>query len=59
MTFAKRLVLGTILNLVIVLAVLLLWAGRSLRRDLESDIARSLENEARLVREALPADSLI
>jgi two-component system phosphate regulon sensor histidine kinase PhoR len=57
-SFAKRLVLGTILNLVIVLAVLLGWAGRSLRRDLESDIARSLENEARLVREALPADSL-
>ncbi|HEX3234337.1 MAG TPA: ATP-binding protein [Gemmatimonadales bacterium] len=58
MSFAKRLVLGTILNLIIVLAALLGWAGRSLRQDLEGDIARSLENEARLVREALPADSL-
>lgn len=57
MTFASRLVVGTILILVLVVAVLLWAAERSLRRDLEGDIARSLENEARLIREALPPDS--
>jgi two-component system phosphate regulon sensor histidine kinase PhoR len=56
-TFAKRLVLGSVLILVLTVAVLLWAAERSLRRDLEGDIARTLENEARLVREALPADS--
>jgi two-component system phosphate regulon sensor histidine kinase PhoR len=56
-TFAKRLVLGSVLILVLTVAVLLWTAERSLRRDLEGDIAGTLENEARLVREALPADS--
>jgi len=56
-SFAKRLVLGTIAILVVAVLVLLWGAERSLRRDLEGDIARSLENEARLIREALPADS--
>ena len=37
----------------------LVWsAERSLRRDMEEDIARSLESEAGLIREALPSDSL-
>ncbi len=57
MTFAKRLVLGSVLILMLAVAVLLWVAERSLRRDLEGDIARTLENEARLVRAALPADS--
>ncbi|HYC30780.1 MAG TPA: hypothetical protein VEB59_00750, partial [Gemmatimonadales bacterium] len=57
MNFAGRLVLGTILVLVLTIGVLLWSAERSLRRDLEADIARTLETEARLVREALPADS--
>ena len=57
MSLAKRLVLGTIA--ILVLAVLiLLWGGeRSLRRDLEGDVAVTLEREARLIREALPGDS--
>jgi two-component system, OmpR family, phosphate regulon sensor histidine kinase PhoR len=57
-SFVRRLVLGTILILVLTVGILFWVAERSLRRDLESDIARALESEARLVREALPADSL-
>ena len=57
MSFAARLVLGTILVLVLTVGVLLWTAERSLRRDLEGDVALTLETEARLIREALPADS--
>ncbi len=57
MTFATRLVAGTLLVLVLAVAVLLFVAERSLRRDLVGDIERSLESEAVLIREALPADS--
>ena len=57
MTFVRRLVLGSILILVLAVATLLWVAERSLRRDLEGEIALTLENEARLVRSALPADS--
>ena len=57
MTFAKRLVLGTIIILILAVLILLWGAERSLRRDLEGDLARSLAREARLIREALPADS--
>ncbi|MDQ3224161.1 MAG: PAS domain-containing protein, partial [Gemmatimonadota bacterium] len=57
MTFAKRLVLGSVLILVLTVAVLLWVAERSLRRDLEGEIVQTLVNEARLVREGLPADS--
>ncbi len=57
MTFVKRLVLGSVLILVLAVAVLLWVAERSLRRDLEGDIGQNLEREARLVREALPPDS--
>ena len=53
MTFATRLVAGTLLVLVLAVAVLLLVAERSLRRDLVGDIERSLESEAVLMREAL------
>jgi PAS domain S-box-containing protein len=56
-TFAKRLVLGSVLILVLTVAILLSVAERSLRRDLEGEIGRTLENEARLVRKILPADS--
>ncbi len=59
MSFATRLVLGTVAILILVVLVLLWGAERSLRRDLEGDIAAGLENEARLIREALPADSLL
>ncbi len=57
MTFATRLVAGTLLVLVLAVAVLLLAAERSLRHDLVGDIERSLESEAGLIREALEPDS--
>jgi two-component system phosphate regulon sensor histidine kinase PhoR len=56
-TFVKRLVLGSVLILMLAVSILLWVAERSLRRDLEGDIGRALESEARLVREVLPADS--
>ena len=58
MSFATRLVIGTILILILAVAILLWGAERSLRRDLEGDVARALENEARLISVAIPADSL-
>ena len=57
MSFATRLVLGTVLILVLTVGILFWVAERSLPRDLEGEIGRTLENEAALVREALPADS--
>lgn len=58
MSLAKRLVVGTIAILILAVLVLLWGAERSLRRDLEGEIARGLEREGRLIREAIPADSL-
>jgi two-component system, OmpR family, phosphate regulon sensor histidine kinase PhoR len=55
--FATRLVAGTLLVLLLAMAVLLFAAERSLRRDLMADLARSLESEASLIREALSSDS--
>jgi two-component system phosphate regulon sensor histidine kinase PhoR len=57
-SFVRRLVAGSVFILVLAVLVLLWVAERSLRQDLEGDVARALESEARLVREALPADSL-
>jgi two-component system phosphate regulon sensor histidine kinase PhoR len=57
-SLARRLVLGTVVILILTVLILLWGAERSLRRDLESDIAGGLEREAQLIREALPADSL-
>ena len=45
-TFVERLVLGSVLILVLAVAVLLWVAERSLRRDLEGDIGQNLESEA-------------
>jgi two-component system phosphate regulon sensor histidine kinase PhoR len=56
-TFARRLVLGTVLVLLFTILVLIWSAEHSLRRSLEADVARTLLREARLVREALPSDS--
>jgi PAS domain S-box-containing protein len=56
-TFARRLVLGTIVVLVLTTLVLAWTAERSLRRDLESDVVRTLEREVRLVARALPPDT--
>ncbi|HXE58897.1 MAG TPA: ATP-binding protein [Gemmatimonadales bacterium] len=58
MTFAGRLVAGTVAILACALAILVGASEISLRRDLEAEIGRVLEREARLVRAALPADSL-
>jgi hypothetical protein len=57
-SFVRRLVVGSIFILVLTVGILFWLTERSLRRDLETDIARSLAGEAQLVREALPADSL-
>jgi PAS domain S-box-containing protein len=57
-SFVRRLVAGSVFILVLAVLVLLWVAEHSLRQDLEGDIARALESEARLVREALPPDSL-
>jgi hypothetical protein len=51
-SFARRLVLGSILILVLAVGILFWLAERSLRKDLEADTAQGLESEARLVREA-------
>ncbi len=58
MTFAGRLILGTVLVLILTVFILVWTSEVSLRRDLEAEIGRSLENQAVLIREALPADSL-
>jgi two-component system phosphate regulon sensor histidine kinase PhoR len=55
--FATRLVAGTLLVLLLAMAVLLFAAERSLRRDLVGDIERSLVSEAGLIRETLSPDS--
>jgi signal transduction histidine kinase len=55
-TFAKRLVLGTVLVLFFTILVLIWAAERSLRRDLEAELTASLERQARLVREAIPPE---
>ena len=57
MTFARRLVLGTVLVLLFTILVLFWSAERALRRDLESGVARRLLREAALVREAVPGDT--
>jgi two-component system phosphate regulon sensor histidine kinase PhoR len=56
-TFVRRLVAGSVLILALAILILLWVAERSLRRDLQGDIAVTLEREGRLVREALPADT--
>jgi two-component system, OmpR family, phosphate regulon sensor histidine kinase PhoR len=57
-SFVRRLVAGSVFILVLAVLVLLWVAEHSLRQDLEGDVARALESEARLVREALPPDSV-
>jgi len=57
-SFVRRLVAGSVFILVLAVLILLWVAEHSLRRDLEGDIAGALESEARLVREALPPDSV-
>jgi signal transduction histidine kinase len=58
MNFAGRLVGGTIAVIIVAIGVLVAGAEIALRRDVERDIRATLEREARLVTEALPADSV-
>ncbi|HTK56467.1 MAG TPA: HAMP domain-containing protein, partial [Gemmatimonadales bacterium] len=58
MSLLGRLVSGTIVVLVLAIGVLVWAAEGTLRRDLERDLASSLEREARLISSALPTDSL-
>jgi two-component system, OmpR family, phosphate regulon sensor histidine kinase PhoR len=57
MNFAGRLVGGTIAVIVVAIGVLIAGAEIALRRDLEQDIRVTLEREARLVSDRVPADS--
>ena len=56
MRFAARLLSATLLVLLLGLVVLLWTADRLLRRDLERDMAATLERQAVMVREAVPTD---
>jgi len=57
MTFARRLIAGMILLLLVTVLVLVVAAERGLRADLEREVRATLERQASLLREALPADS--
>ena len=57
MTFARRVITGTVLVLVVALGTLVWVAGRALSRSLEDNIAHVLEREARLVAAALPVNA--
>ncbi len=59
MSLAWRLVAGTMILLFLTLVALVWATERSLRRDLESDLARALESEARLVQAALPQEQAL
>ncbi|HET9293321.1 MAG TPA: ATP-binding protein [Gemmatimonadales bacterium] len=56
MRFAARLLSATLLVLLLGLVVLLWTADRLLRRDLERDMAVTLERQAVLIREAVPSE---
>jgi two-component system phosphate regulon sensor histidine kinase PhoR len=58
MSFVKRLMAGTVLVLLLTMVALVVLAERSLRGDLERDLQTALTRQAKLVREALPSDSL-
>ena len=58
MNFAGRLVAGTVVVLVFAVLVVVWVSERSLRRDLEADMVRTLEREARITGNALPTKSL-
>jgi signal transduction histidine kinase len=58
MTFARRLIAGTVLVLLVTVLVLVVSAERWLRADLERDLRGNLERQAHLLIEALPTDSL-
>ena len=57
MTYASRLIVGTVAVLVVTVGVLVFGVDRSLRRDLELETMNSLRRDAELVRSGLSADS--
>jgi len=57
-SFAQRLIAGTVLILLATVAALVVVAERSLRGDLERDLETTLTRQAALVRNALPSDTL-
>jgi signal transduction histidine kinase len=57
MTFVGRLIVGTILVVLAAIVAMVVGADYTLRRDLQDDLRRGLEREARLAVRALPADS--
>ncbi|HXI20437.1 MAG TPA: hypothetical protein VNH46_05100, partial [Gemmatimonadales bacterium] len=57
MTFAGRLVVGTLAVIVVALVILVAGVEFALRRDLEQDIRTTLFAEAQLVAQLLDADS--
>lgn len=58
MTFAGRLIVGTVLLLLVTVITLVVYAEVRLRGNLEHSVRSGLERQAGLVRAALPADSL-
>ena len=58
MNFSRRLLLGSVVVLLVTVAVLVVAAERWLRVDLEENVATTLTDQARLVMASLPADSL-
>jgi len=58
LNFSRRLLLGSVLVLLVTVAVLVIAAERWLRADLEENVATTLTDQARLVVASLPADSL-
>ncbi len=59
MSFAGRLVGGTIAVIAVALLILVAGVEVALRKDLEREISTTLEREAHLIAEALPADSTV
>lgn len=57
MNFVTRLMAGIIAVIAVANGVLVVGAGRALRQELEGEIGTTLAREARLVEQALPADS--
>ena len=57
MNYASRLIAGTLLVLVVTVAVLVIGVDRSLRTDLERETRQSLVREAELIRSSLTTDS--
>jgi signal transduction histidine kinase len=58
LSFSRRLLLGTVVVLLVTVAILVIAAESWLRADLERNVATTLTDQARVVVATLPADSL-